>query len=150
MIVTYLQALEFWHWLVFALGLLVLEALVPGAVFLWTGVAASVVGLLMIVTPLTWEWQLVVFAVISVASIVLWRRYQKANPSVSASPLLNMRTQRYVGKTVTITTAIKNGNGAAQVGDTVWNVEGPDLPAGAKAEVVAARGAVLIVKPVEA
>lgn len=145
MISEYLQALQYWHWLVFAVALLALEALAPGAIFMWMGVAAALVGVLMLITPLTWEWQLVIFSVVSVASIVLWRRYQKLHPSVSASPLLNMRTRRYVGKTVTITTAIQNGHGAARVGDTVWNVEGPDLPAGASAIVVGAHGAVLVV-----
>lgn len=150
MITEYLQALEYWHWLVFAVALIVLEALAPGAIFMWMGVAAALVGVLMLVFPLTWEWQLVIFAVVSVASIVLWRRYQKAHPSVSASPLLNMRTRRYVGKVVTISSAIENGRGAARVGDTIWNVEGPDLPEGARARVVDAHGAVLVVEAANA
>ncbi len=74
-----LEPIQFWHW--WALGglLMIVEALAPGFMFLWLGVAAALVGLLLLVWPgLEFASQLLAFAVLSVASVVVWRRVQKA------------------------------------------------------------------------
>ena len=42
--------------------------------------------------------------------------------------------------------AIQNGRGKVRVGDTVWQAEGPDVPAGASVKVTAAKGTVLVVE----
>ena len=42
-----LEEIEFWHWWVAAIGLIVVEVFAPGTVALWMGVSAAVVGLLL-------------------------------------------------------------------------------------------------------
>ena len=43
--------IEWWHWLVAGLALILAELAVPGMVFVWFGVAAVGVGLLVAVPP---------------------------------------------------------------------------------------------------
>ncbi len=60
-----LASIEFWHWWVAAVALIIVEALAPGAVFLWLGVSAGVVGAILLVVPdLSWEYQVLIFAVL--------------------------------------------------------------------------------------
>lgn len=141
---------EYWHWLVFGLVLLILEMFAPGAILLWLGIAALVVGtlLLFLGQHFSPEWQWIVFAVFSVISILLWRGYskkrQKEQPEEEGS--LNQRGKSLIGQTFTLATAIEDGVGKAKVGDTYWRVTGPDLPQGDKVKVVGFEGATLKVE----
>ena len=61
---------------------MVLEVFAPGAIFIWIGIAAAIVGTILLVAPdLGWEVQLLIFSVIPVASIVVWQSYKKRNPT---------------------------------------------------------------------
>jgi membrane protein implicated in regulation of membrane protease activity len=72
---------DFWHWLVLSGVLLIVEVLVPGF-FRWLAAAAALVGLTMWLAfpAMGWEYQILLFAVVSVASIVAFRRFQYALP----------------------------------------------------------------------
>jgi membrane protein implicated in regulation of membrane protease activity len=56
------------------------------------------------------------------------------------------RAIRLIGRTVTVESAIENGQGRVRVGDGVWNARGPDAPAGASVVIVAADGTCLTVE----
>ena len=65
---------DFWHWWILALALIILEMFVPGTFFLWMGVSAIVLGMLAWLVPaMGWEVQVMLFAILSLASIVAWR-----------------------------------------------------------------------------
>ena len=65
---------KFWHWWIAGVLLLIVEVAVPGAFFLWMGVAAFITGLTMAVFPsMGWEYQFLIFAAFSVISIVVSR-----------------------------------------------------------------------------
>lgn len=141
-------AIEFWHWWVAALGFIVLEVFAPGTLFLWTGVAAGVVGLLLLVFPeISWQNQFVVFAAVSVVSVVAWRLYHRRHPTQTDRPTLNRRAEQYVGRVLDLDQGIVNGTGKVRVDDTTWKVQGADLPAGARVKVVAVEGTILMVEP---
>jgi membrane protein implicated in regulation of membrane protease activity len=143
-----LETIEFWYWWVAAVVLVVVEVFAPGTVALWMAVSAAVVGLLLLAVPdLTWEVQFLVFAVLSVATVVGWRAYQLRYPSESDQPALNRRGQQYVGRVFTLTEAIVNGTGKIHVDDTMWKVEGQDLPEGTRVRVTGVAGTVLTVEP---
>ena len=138
---------DFWQWWILAAALMILEVFTPGAFFLWMGVAAGVVGLLLLVAPATsWQIQLLLFAVLSIVSIVVWRAYLKRHPTESDRPALNRRSEQYVGRSFTLVEPIVNGHGRIKVDDTVWRIEGEDCPAGATVKVVATAGAFLKVE----
>ncbi len=138
---------DFWHWWIGGLVLLILEVFLPGTFFLWMGVAAGFVGVLVWIWPaMPIEYQIIVFAVDSVVNIVAWKRYEKRRPVRTDQPALNRRGEQYVGRRFTLDDPIVNGVGHLRVDDTRWRIEGPDLPAGRKVVVTGVDGTVLRVE----
>ncbi|WP_431860570.1 NfeD family protein [Azospirillum sp.] len=139
--------IEFWHWWVIAVALAVVEIWAPGAAFLWLGVAAGMVGVVLLVYPgLGWEGELLLFAVLAIAAVLAGRAVYRRAGLHAAPNRLNRRAEQYIGTLHTLETAIVNGHGRAHVGDTSWSVQGPDLPAGATVRVVAVDGVILKVE----
>lgn len=144
-----MESLAFWHWLVAALVLVIIEMLAPATFFLWMGISAGVVGILLWMFPgMAWEWQLIVFAIMSVASIVWWRVWAKKHATKSEDETLNHRTQRYVGRTFTLTEPIRDGVGKIHADDAQWRVSGVDCEAGTRVKVISADTMMLYVEPV--
>ncbi len=143
-VLQYLETLAYWDWFIAGLVLVILEIFAPGAVFLWLGIAAGLVGAVVFFAPdLDWKFQFTLFAVLSVVSIVVSRRYLKRRPLETDHPNLNRRGAQYVGRDLILDEALSGGRGRLRVDDTTWRVEGPDLPAGAKVRVTAVNGATL-------
>ena len=137
-----------WHWWVLGAALLIVEVLFPGVFFVWLGLAAVVMGLLVTLLPITVPVQLIVFAALSVVSIFLGRRLLARLPRGSEADSLNRGASRLIGRTVVLTEPIVNGQGRARVGDGVWPVHGPESPAGSTVQIVAADGSTLLVSHV--
>lgn len=135
-------------WWLLALVLVGAELMVPGFFMLWIGIAAAAVGLvLLFLPPLSFEMQAVLFAALAVIScFVYWKFVRRAIDEPSDLPLLNRRGEQLIGRRFVLETAIANGQGKARVGDSLWLVEGPELPAGATIEVVAVDGSTLQVR----
>lgn len=144
----FLVNLEYWHWLAFALALIIIEMLAPGAVFLWFGVAAAVVGVLLLLIPtLVWQAQLVLFSALSIVSLLAWRSYAKKHPPADNNyPTLNKRGDDLIGRVFTLDEGIVNNYGKIRVDDTMWKIRGNDVVAGAKVRVTAVDGTVLVVE----
>lgn len=141
------QDVVFWYWWVLAVGFLAIELLAPGFFFLWLAVSAFVVGSVLLMIPATsFEIQLLLFSVLAVISILVWRRYVSAKAQESDHPLLNQRGAQYIGRTFNVVTAIENGQGKVKVADGLWKVQGQDCPAGTKVRVVAVKGTVFEVE----
>ena len=140
--------MSWWHWIVGAVVLAAVETFMPGAVAMWFALSAAVVGLLLIAVPIPWQWQWVLFAVLGVVALMVYRNYFRKQPDASDQPNLNQRGLQYVGKELTLMDPIVQGYGRVRVGDGVWKVAGSDLPAGAKVRVVGADGTVLKVQAV--
>ena len=140
------KTLGTWNWLIFGFILMALELLAPGVFLFWLGLSALLVGLLSFLIQPSWQTQLLMFAVFSVAAVPLWRRFAFTSRSASTSnPFLNKRTDAMVGREFTLEKPIVNGSGTVRIDDTVWRVAGPDTPAGSRVKVVAADGASLTV-----
>jgi membrane protein implicated in regulation of membrane protease activity len=137
-----------WHWFLIAIALIIFEALSPAAFFMWLAAAAGMVGLALAVFPgLGWQVQLVLFAVLSVSSLVLGRRYLKRNPIATDEPNLNKRGHQYIGRMFTLDQPIVNGVGKLRVDDTTWKIGGRDCAEGTKVRVTGVDGVVLVVTP---
>ncbi len=135
-----------WNWLIVAAIMFGLETIVPGVHFVWFGVAAVLVGMIALATDLAWQWQLVVFALLAFASVLVARRFARPDKTPSELPDLNERGAQYIGRVVTVEEAIRGGRGKVRVGDTMWQAEGKDVPAGARVKVVGAHDTVLLVE----
>jgi membrane protein implicated in regulation of membrane protease activity len=138
---------DYWHWWILGIVLLIVEVFAPGFVALWMGVSAGVVGLALLLWPgFAWQGQLLLFAALSVAILIAFKLYQRRNPPQTDQPALNRRGQAYVGRNFTLVAPIVNGVGEMRVDDTVWRIEGEDVPAGSRVTVVSVNGNSLIVE----
>jgi membrane protein implicated in regulation of membrane protease activity len=143
----WLQEATYWHWWVLGVALVILEVFSPGAFFLWMGISAGVVGLVVMAVPeISWEYQIFLFAGFSVASIVAWRLFQKSHPTKTDQPRLNRRGEQYIDRIFTLDEPIVNGLGKIHVDDSTWKISGEDCPAATKVRVTGVDGVVLKVE----
>ena len=142
-----IETLGHWHWWILAAVLIILEVFAPGAFFLWLGLAAVAVGGVVYLSPgMSWEYQLLLFSVLSVISIVIWRKYFRITPTDTDQPHLNRRGEQYVGRVFTLEEPIVDGVGKIRVDDSTWKVHGEDCPAGTRIEVTGVDGTILKVE----
>lgn len=141
-----------WFWLSLGGVLLAAEMLGAGGYLLWSGVAALLVGALIWLLPtLTWEWQGVIFAVLTVVVAYLWWYWLRRRPAAvsGGSPVLNQRNRQLIGTRATLTEPMHNGMGRINIGDSSWRAQAAeDLPAGTEVEVVAVEGVTLVIRAI--
>jgi len=137
-----------WNWLILAVVLFGLETVVPGVHFLWFALSAVVVGLIAVASGIALPWQIVVFAVLAMASVFLARRFARPDAARSDLPDLNSRAAQYVGRVVVVEEPIRGGRGKVRVGDTLWQAAGEDAVAGARVRIKGANGPIFEVEPV--
>ena len=144
---TMLDALGDSLWWVIGIVLVIGEVVLPGTFLIWFAFAAFGVGLIGVVVDLSGMNQVVVFGLLSFASLSLGylMRKRRGDPEV---PAFADRTQAYMGKTYTVVEAIENGQGKIQVGDSVWLAEGEDCRVGGSVKVIDSRGNVLLIEVV--
>ena len=142
MLTTIIETLGGWSWWVLGLILLAVEVVVPGFFFLWFGIAAILIGISALLIDWPWQLQVIGFLVLSVVAVFVGRRF--AAPDLqSDDPLLNLRAGRLRGRTFVLSEPIVEGRGRVRIDDTVWQVRGPDVPAGARVTVTGADGPIL-------
>lgn len=144
----------FWHWFAFAALLLVLEIMAPGVVFLWLGIAAALTGILALIFPFSGlEIQGLFFAIVSVATVWIGRRFWRPRAGDTDHPRLNRRGSEFIGHSYVLEETPSGGTGHVRIGDTVWPVRitGEDLPLakGDKVRIVEVSGAVLDAEPLK-
>jgi len=140
----------FWYWWVIGFILLVLEILTPGYFFMWMAISGFVTGILAFLIPATsMDMQILIFSVLSVAAIIVWKFYAKKHPMKSDHPLLNKRGVQYIGRVFNLYEPIKNGQGKIKVDDSIWKVHGEDCTIDNRVKVVAIRGTVFDVEKVD-
>ncbi|QWT20639.1 NfeD family protein [Bacillus sp. NP157] len=138
-------------WWIVALLLIGGEVIMPGYFMLWIGIAAAGMGIVMLVFPdMGALAQAVLFAVFTfVSCFVYWKMVRPRIARVpSGNERLNRRGEQLIGETFTVCDAIVHGRGKVRVGDSVWLVTGPDLPAGATVRVLGVDGTTLRVEAV--
>ncbi len=137
-------------WAVFALVLFGLEVLAPGAFMLWLAFAASAVTVVVWLVPgLSFLLQAILFVVLGLASIQIYRTWFRREEGETDQPALNRRTAQLLGQIVPLVSPIERGTGRVQIADAYWTVSGPDLPAGASVRIVGAEGMTLKVEAVD-
>lgn len=139
-------------WWIAALLLLGGEVLLPGYFMLWIGLAAAVMGVVLLAVPgLTALAQAVIFVVLAFASCFLYWKWvrPRLNRVPAGNERLNRRGEQLIGQRYTLCEPIVQGRGKARVGDGMLLVTGPDLPLGATVEVIGVDGTTLRVKAVD-
>lgn len=154
MIASMVAELGPWNWVLLGLVLLAAEILVPGVFLLWIGVAALIIGALSLqlweTSFWTWHVQTVLFLALALGSAYFGSRLVRTHDTATDEPLLNQLGTQLIGRTAVLSEPIREGRGRIQLGDTMWLVQGPDLPAGSRVKVTGAQGSELIVEGVPA
>ena len=145
MIASWIAELGAWAWIILGIVLIGLELAAPGIFLLWLGLAAVATGLVDGAIGLSWQASTLVFAVLSVASVLVGRAVSR--PAVHReAATLNRRGEALVGRVFALEAPLAGGEGRIRVDDSSWRVTGPELPAGASVRVVCVEGATLVVE----
>lgn len=134
-------------WAAIALILMAAETLIPGAALLWMGFAAAAIFLVVLVAPdMSLLAQVMLFVVLSVLFVLVYRQWFRDLDRVSDRPLLNLRAEQLIGRVGHLDQAIVSGRGRIKLEDAYWVAGGDDLPAGTLVRVVSVDGMTLKVE----
>lgn len=140
-----------WNWWILGAILMIIETLSPGSLFIWLGFAALLTGVLVRLFPeIEPGYAILLFAGFSLISVYLGKWMLKKKKLISKDQgEINLRGERYIGKTVILTAPILQGKGRIALDGTLWQVIGEDLPEGTKVEIVEVEGCLLKVKKIK-
>ena len=146
-----LNQVNHWHW--FALGLLLLsgELLGTAGYFLWLGLSAILVGVVLSFLPISWQFQWICFASFSLITTWVWWRYQyKKDRQAENMSLLNQKDKQLLGKVTKLEKDVIRGNCRIRLGDTTWSARShQDISAGTLVKIVEVDGIILTIEPTE-
>ncbi|WP_147195887.1 NfeD family protein [Pantoea sp. MBD-2R] len=141
-----LLATPSWLWLTLGGLLLAAEMLGASGYLLWSGVSALLVSLLVWLVPLSWEWQGIAFALLTVLSAIGWYYWLKNRDRSYPPSSLNQRGNQLIGRQLTLEEALVDRIGHVRIGDSSWRVEASEnFPAGTLVTVIAVEGITLLV-----
>ena len=139
-----------WHWLALGVVLLALEIVTPTNYLLWPGIAALLIGGLKFILPdLDGVFSVFLFAVLSVASTVVWKKSGFGMATEAAPNNLNSRMETYLGRKGTAAEDFVAGRGAILLDDTRWSatvVDGSEPRAGDLLQITGSDGTILRVR----
>lgn len=142
-LIAFLAANAPWAWIIAGLILLALELVLPGGFLLWLGIAGVVTGIVVFFEPIAWPFQWLIFATMALVAIVVWLRWTRSRADQSDRPFLNQRADRFLGQEGVLEEPTVGGFGRLALGDTVWRISGPDLPAGQRVRITGSDGPLL-------
>jgi membrane protein implicated in regulation of membrane protease activity len=140
-----------WLWLALAALVLAIEVVTGTGWLLWPSVSAMVTGgIAAFNPPFGWPGQIVVFAVLTIASTLASRRFLP--PPSTEGPDLNDQSTRLIGAVGTAADDFVAGHGRVLVGGAEWVAQSADalpLIRGARVTVEAVEGGSrLTVRPI--
>lgn len=131
---------DYWQWWILSGVLLVVELVLPSTFFLWMGISAASIGVLIFFIPvIRFEVQLLIFAIVSLISVII-SRYIFSHTQTQDNSTLNRRGSEYIGRIFTLEQPIINGSSKLNIGDSSWLIEGIDCPAGTRVKVLGLNG----------
>ena len=137
-----------WFWWALGAILIALEILSTTTYLLWPGIAAFLVGLLVMVVPsLDGRVAIFLFAVLAVASTLVWKRWGPgATLAADEGGTLNRRAAHYIGRAGVAAEDFAGTRGAIRIDDTRWTavtVDGSEPRMGEPLTVTGADGTAL-------
>ena len=140
------ENLNFMHWLVLGLSLIILELFLWTVFLLWIGASAITVSIFFYLMPETaWPIQLLIFVALSLASTFLAKRYY---PVKTVDDELHEKAKTYIGKECKVSSiddvAIK-----VKIGNSLWFAKGTELSVGQTVKIIDVESSTFIVEPVD-
>jgi len=140
-----LTDIGYWHWLVFGAILIIIEIFAFSTFFLWMGISSIIVGILLSFNPtMSGNTQLLIFAVLSISSIYISKKFFKVK---TTDTQLNERASRHIGS-IYIVAELTNDGAKVKVDDSLWLAKGCEMSVGKKVKVVSVDSTTLIVEDV--
>lgn len=143
------MGVQWWHWIVLGFFLCLSELLVPAFVLVWLGLAALILGTIMLLIPFSLTAQLFLWAALSAALVFVWLRiFKTSNKTTRAGS-----SDSFVGETGILVNGIEpfqRGEVMFQrpvLGSDRWScIADVHLEASSHVRVVAIEGACLKVE----
>lgn len=136
-------------WLVLGGLLLIAEMLGTNGYLLWSGISALLTaGIVWVMAPVSWAVQGLLFAILTLLCAFGWYRWLPYSNKKKQPELLNQPGLQMIGRQLTLTATLVNGQGRVNVGDSSWPVlAGEDLVAGTPVIVRSIQGIMLCIEP---
>ena len=143
--------LAYWHWIVFGVVLVLSEIALSTFFILWFGVAAIIVGLVMLIAPdMALSLQILIWTLLSVIMALLWFKYLKPlSIDRTKAGLSREMIVGEVGQVIRVPKANRRGRlrfPAPVLGNDEWEIiSTDDLATGDRVQVKDVSGNSLIV-----
>ena len=141
-----LENLNFMHWLVLGLSLIILELFLWTVFLLWIGASAITVSIFFYLMPDTsWPIQLLIFVILSLTTTNLAKRYY---PVKTVDDELHEKAKTFIGKECKVS-SIEDGIIKVQIGKSLWFAKGKNLSIGQVVKIINVESSTFIVEPVD-
>ncbi len=141
----------YWHWMVLGLILLGAEIFLSGFILFWFGLSALLLGLLMLLVPLSFKLQLLLWALFSVAMVFVFNRFIR--PRWKNRSLSGMASEALFGQVGSVIQPNTGGSRgrlrfpAPLLGEDEWQfICETEVTIGTRVQVTELSGNTLIVK----
>ena len=138
--------IAWWHWIAGGMLLILMELAIPSFFIIWFGLSALLIGVIMLLAPISLAAQFTLWGVTSGAMVYFWFRYFK-NPDRTKA---GMSQDAFLGETGLIVKEVSElAKGQIRfqkpiLGSETWPVIADEtIPAGERARIVAVMGQTL-------
>ncbi|MFZ5511499.1 MAG: NfeD family protein [Pseudomonadota bacterium] len=141
------MALEWWHWAVFGIVLMLAELVVPAFVLFWFGLGALLVALVALVATVGLTAQILIWTVASVVMVFLWFRIFKPGMHKTRIGMSDAHVVGEIGMLVKDVAPFQKGQVRFQkplIGAEVWDcIADEAIRSGERVKVVDVEGSLL-------
>ena len=138
------ENLNYLHWLVFGLALIIVELFLWSMFLLWIGASAITISIVFyLYQDVSWGLQVLSFILLSVVSIFLAKKYF---PVKTVDDELSINAKSHIGKECTVV-SIENSIVKVSLGESLWFAKGCEMSVGQKVQIVDVESSTFIVEP---
>ena len=139
-----LENLNYLHWLVFGLALVIVELILWSMFLLWIGASAITISIVFYLYPeVSAGLQALSFVLLSLVSIFLAKKYF---PLKTIDDELSINAKNHIGKECTVV-SIENNIIKVRLGESLWFAKGCEMSVGQKVRIVDTDSSTFIVEP---
>ena len=139
-----LENLNYLHWLVFGLALVIVELFFWSIFLLWIGTSAITISIVFYLYPeVSWGLQVLSFILLSAVSTFLAKKYF---PVKTVDDELSINAKSHIGKECTVV-SIENSIVKVSLGESLWFAKGCEMSVGQKVQIVDVESSTFIVEP---
>ena len=138
------ENLNYLHWLVFGLALIIVELFLWSMFLLWIGASAITISIVFyLYQDVSWGLQVLSFILLSAVSTFLAKKYF---PVKTVDDELSINAKSHIGKECTVV-SIENSIVKVRLGESLWFAKGCEMSVGQKVQIVDVESSTFIVEP---